>query len=261
MGFAVLIYDRRGSGASSGTLKDADYTTLADDAIAGQNAVAKLPGIDANKIGFWGISQGGWLAMLAAQRSKTAAFVISVSAPLVSPKQQMEFATTNLLTVRGYPKEDVEKMLEARKAWTGYLAGTTSRAAAVDVIRKAELQPWFELAFVPKASQLPMDPQHDSRSKEMTYDPLVAIRKVKVPMLFIYGGSDPWVPVEQSVQQLRALRNQQHNIDYAVVSKASHEMMFLEHDAMAFDQEAMKDSAPQAPEYFMLMASWLCRVR
>src|SRR5215475_2038028 len=77
MGFAVLIYDRRGSGASSGTLKDIDYATLADDAIAGQNALTKLPRIDANKIGFWGFSQGGWLAVLAAGRSKNASFAIS----------------------------------------------------------------------------------------------------------------------------------------------------------------------------------------
>src|SRR5262249_4825407 len=152
MGFAVLIYDRRGSGASSGTLKDIDYATLADDAIAGQNALTKLPRIDANKIGFWGFSQGGWLAVLAAQRSKAAAFAISVSAPLVSPEEQMEFATTNLLILRGYSREDVGQMLDTRKAWTGYLGGTTSRAAAVDALRKAEMQPWFELAFIPKAS-------------------------------------------------------------------------------------------------------------
>src|SRR5262249_16011535 len=62
MGIAVLIYDRRGSGDSSGTLKGVDYETLADDAIAGQNALTKLPRIDPKKIGFWGLSQGGWLA-------------------------------------------------------------------------------------------------------------------------------------------------------------------------------------------------------
>jgi len=36
-------------------------------------------------------------------------------------------------------------------------------------------------------------------------------------------------------------------------------MMFVEHDTMAFDEKTMNESAPQAPEYFMVMASWLCR--
>ena len=59
MGVAVLIYDRRGSGQSSGDLDKADYETLADDAVAGQHALAKFVRIDPNKIGFLGLSQGG----------------------------------------------------------------------------------------------------------------------------------------------------------------------------------------------------------
>ena len=102
LGFAVLIYDRRGSGQSSGSLQGVDYETLADDAIAGQHALAKLSRIDPAKIGFWGLSQGGWLAVLAAGRSRDAAFAISVSAPLVTADEQMQFATSNLLTIRGY---------------------------------------------------------------------------------------------------------------------------------------------------------------
>jgi dipeptidyl aminopeptidase/acylaminoacyl peptidase len=259
MGIAVLIYDRRGSGASSGNLENIDYKTLADDAIAGQNALGKLPRIDPKKIGFWGFSQGGWLALLAAGRSASTAFAISVSAPLVTPEQQMEFATTNLLTVRGYSREDVKQMLETRQAWIGYLKGAGSRGAAVDALQKAEGQPWFELAFMPKASKLTTDPEHNSWRKEMDEDPIAAVRKVKVPLLLIYGGSDPWIPVGQSVEQLRLLMNQQRNIHYAVVPDASHEMMFVEHDTMAFNKKTMDESGPQAPEYFMVMASWLCR--
>jgi dipeptidyl aminopeptidase/acylaminoacyl peptidase len=259
MGVAVLIYDRRGSGGSSGTLSGIDYETLADDAIAAQKAIADVPRIDAGKIGFWGLSQGGWLAVLAGERSKNAAFAISVSAPLTTPELQMEFATTNLLTVRGYSRKDVEQMLEIRKAWTGYLAGASPRSAAVDALRKAEARPWFKLAFMPKASQLTTDPVHSSWRREMSYDPVAVVRRVKIPLLFIYGGSDPWIPVEQSVKQLRVLVNQQPNIRYFVVPNANHEMMFVEHDTMAFDEKAMKKSAPEAPEYFMLMASWLCQ--
>jgi uncharacterized protein len=142
IGVAVLIYDRRGSGASSGTLKGIDYATLADDAIAAQAALAKVRRIDSAKIGFWGLSQGGWLAVLATERNKNAAFAISVSAPLTTPERQMEFATTNLLTVvRGYSPKDVEQMLETRKAWVGYLNGATPRTVAVDALQRAETQP------------------------------------------------------------------------------------------------------------------------
>jgi uncharacterized protein len=121
LGFAVLVFDRRGSGQSSGDFARADFETLADDAIAGQRALAKLPRIDPTRIGFWGLSQGGWLAVLAAGRSTNPAFAVSVSAPLVTAEEQMEFATSNLLAVRGYSESDVHEMLENRK-----IRGSTS---------------------------------------------------------------------------------------------------------------------------------------
>ena len=37
----------------------------------------------------------------------------------------------------------------------------------------------------------------------------------------------------------------------------NHEMMFAEHDTMAVEQKTTKENAPQAPEYFMVMASWV----
>ncbi|MGA8762694.1 MAG: alpha/beta fold hydrolase [Candidatus Sulfotelmatobacter sp.] len=158
IGIAVLLYDRRGSGGSSGNYDSSDYETLASDAVAGQHALAAISRIDPRKIGFWGLSQGGWLALLAASSSPDAAFAVVVSAPLVTPEKQMQFATANLLTVRGYSQSDVERMLTARKAWIDYIRGGQSRAGAASALRDVETQPWFELAFLPKASQLPTDP-------------------------------------------------------------------------------------------------------
>jgi hypothetical protein len=70
-------------------------------------------------------------------------------------------------------------MLETRKAWTDYLKGKGSRQTAVDALQKAEKQPWFELAFLPKASKLTTDPEHNSWRKEMDEDAVAAVRKVK----------------------------------------------------------------------------------
>jgi len=256
LGFAVLIYDRRGSGRSSGRLQGVDYETLADDAVAGQHALAKLSRIDPTKIGFWGLSQGGWLAVLAAGRSRDAAFAISVSAPLVTADAQMQFATINLLTVRGYSPEDIQEMLETRKAWTGYLRGTNSRRAAEDALAKAQFRPWFDLTYMPKVSQLTNDP---ALRRKMDDDPVAAVLKAKVPLLFIYGGSDPWVPVAQSVQRLKALGSQRPNIESAVIANANHELMFPVKETMLEDADTNRNDAPQSGTYFLLLGYWLSR--
>jgi len=259
MGFAVLIYDRRGSGQSGGNLQSADYETLADDAIAGQHALAKLSRIDPHRIGFWGLSQGGWLAVLAAGRSKDAAFAISVSAPLVTAEEQMEFATSNLLMVRGYTQADVQEMLESRRAWIGYLRGANSRDVALEALRKAESRPWFDFVYLPKPSQLASDPDHDPSRRRLDDDPVAAARRAKVPMLFIYGDSDPWVPVTKSVARLQSLIQQRPDIEYAVVADANHEMMIPGKETMQADANTNRHYAPQVPAYFVLLGSWLSR--
>ena len=259
IGFAVLIYDRRGSGRSSGDLHNSDYETLAADAVAGQQALARFPRIDPNKIGFWGLSQGGWLAVLAAGRSQDAAFAVSVSAPLVNAEKQMEFATSNLLAVRGYSQSDVEQMLAARMAWMGYLHNKNSRDAAIEALRKAEANPWFNLVYLPRAADLTADPEHDAVRKKLDDDPVAAVRKAKVPLLFLYGDSDPWVPVARSIERLQSLTSELHNIEYAVVPGANHEMMSPVNETMQVDQNTNRNDQPQAPTYFLLLGSWLSR--
>jgi hypothetical protein len=85
---------------------------------------------------------------------------------------------------------------------------------------------------------------------------LAAVKRVRVPVLFIFGGADPWIPVAQTVARLRRLEPTQTNLQDAVIANASHEMMFVRNERMAITATA----APQAPAYFMLMASWLREV-
>src|SRR4029453_12381381 len=110
LGIGVFLYDRRGSGQSGGDLATSDYSILADDAIAAQQMLAKDPRIDRRRTGFWGLSQGGWLALLAATRSSSTAFAVSISAPVTPPDVQMNFAVANILRIRGFSEEDVAQV-------------------------------------------------------------------------------------------------------------------------------------------------------
>lgn len=259
IGIAVLIYDRRGDGQSSGSRDNIDYETLADDGIAGQHALARISRIDPKKIGFWGLSQGGWLSVLAAERSPDAAFAISISAPLVSPEEQMRFAMTNLMTIRGYAQADIQQMLDTRKAWTGYLRGNNSRSAALSALRDAESKAWFKLVYLPKSSQLTSDPEHDSYRREMDNDPAAEVAKVRVPLLLLYGDSDPWIPVAETIQRLQSLGNSKHNVEFAVIANADHEMRFPVDETMQVDADTVRKDAPQMPAYFVVLGSWLSR--
>ncbi len=200
LGIAVLLFDRRGSGASSGT-NNVPYETLADDGIAGANALRAMPQVDAARVGYWGISQGGWLATFAAVRDPRAAFAIAVSAPLTTPEVQMEFADANHLCALGYTRADIDDMLEARKMWTGYLRGTNTRGQAVAAIGKIENKPWYQYMYMPTVAQLE-GPDQSVWVTQMDDDPFTAVNKVKIPLLFILGSNDPWIPIKETEAKL-----------------------------------------------------------
>jgi hypothetical protein len=61
------------------------------------------------------------------------------------------------------------------------------------------------------------------------------------------------------VKRLHSLAAELPNIQYAVVNNANHEMMFPGNETMQVDAEATRREAPQAPAYFMLLASWIAQ--
>src|SRR6185437_1462807 len=65
-GIAALTYDKRGFGKSTGTIIGATVRDMAGDAAAGVRYLQQRADIAPDKVGAWGISQGGWLAPVVA---------------------------------------------------------------------------------------------------------------------------------------------------------------------------------------------------
>ncbi|PTL82805.1 S9 family peptidase [Vitiosangium sp. GDMCC 1.1324] len=257
-GMAVLVYDRRGSGKSGGKAGEG-FDVLADDAVAGARALAANPRIDARRIGYWGLSQGGWLAVLAANRSPGTAFAISVSAPVVTPDVQMNFAVANLLSVRGHDAAAVRAALDARHAVDDFTMGRAARDAAAAKLQAVENQPWFDLAFIPRADELPAEPRSSTWYKQMTHDPLVEVAKLKVPVLFLFGADDPWIPVADTVQRLQQLAPRQPRMSWRVIPNANHRMAHPLRENMDFDVEHLQREAPDSLDYMAALVAWLGR--
>ena len=77
LGFAVLAYDKRGAGASSGVyLRSSEHPAdvllrrLAADAAAMFDPRAADPDVDTTGLGFFGASQAGWIIPLAAELTR-----------------------------------------------------------------------------------------------------------------------------------------------------------------------------------------------
>ncbi|MEQ4715253.1 alpha/beta hydrolase [Nonomuraea sp. B19D2] len=88
-GMSVLVYDKRSEGYS---LFKRSYSQLADDALGAVGTLRKQPGVDPAKVGIWGLSEGGWVAPIAASRSADISFVILVGANALHPLRQQAWA-------------------------------------------------------------------------------------------------------------------------------------------------------------------------
>jgi dienelactone hydrolase len=84
-GIAVLGFDKRGVGGSTGDWNRESFDDLAGDVVAAFDFLKTRRDIDKTQIGLLGWSQAGWVLPLATVRAKEIAFVISVSGAGVPP--------------------------------------------------------------------------------------------------------------------------------------------------------------------------------
>jgi uncharacterized protein len=254
LGIAVLVFDRRGSGKSGGKPASGSYDVLADDGCAALKMLTRDPRIDPKRIGFWGLSQGGWIAILAASRCPQTAFAVSVSAPMTTPAQQMNFAVANILRIHGYSQAEIDQAVGARSAVDAFEHGRLDRATAQKRLDAAAAKPWFPLIYLGKTFH---DPAHSSWPGEMWQNPLQWLNGDKVPTLILYGAKDPWVPVALSMKVLKARAMRFTNVTTEVVAGADHDMMLSVPPKAQVDPHSLAYQAPDAPAYFALLASWL----
>jgi pimeloyl-ACP methyl ester carboxylesterase len=117
-GLAVLRYDKRGVGESSGTFTNSAFGTLASDAAAGVARLKKFSQIDPDRIGIMGNSQGGWVGPLAAAQSNDVSFMMMWSGPTVSVG--LEIFYSNLAEGTNTPLDDVYAQLSQFNGPTGF---------------------------------------------------------------------------------------------------------------------------------------------
>ena len=93
-GIAALVYDKRGVGKSGGEYEsnqnvgEKNLSLLADDAASALRSLAAHPSLKGKPVGFTGISQAGWIAPLAAQRSDRAKFLLMWSGPVCKVSEE-----------------------------------------------------------------------------------------------------------------------------------------------------------------------------
>ncbi len=214
-GIGVVTFDRRGEGASTGDSSRGRLDMQVGDALA------VLEAVDAERVGLWGFSQGGWVAPLAAVASDRVAFLVLLASTGVTPSERMMYATAEQLRRGGYDAAIVRRALALRRAFEDWVHG---RERERESGLKAELSSGLEdvvAARVPAAESArrrgtaALDRGDGLRSKPV-------LEQVRVPTLLVYGEDDAWTPVGPSVEAWRQAGRD--DVEIVLVPEATHEL-------------------------------------
>lgn len=221
-GVAVLLYDKRGHGRSTGS-PEVTIFDQAQVAAAGLDRLADEPDIDTGRLGLIGFSNGMWaVPMVAASRSHVA-FVAGIGSPGVSMAESEVHRRSKVLREAGMKATTVDAVAEAWRYIFAVLAAggadtalTTRLSAALDRLRAADDLARYEVPDYaredPRLSAVPpLGPVHElvaalsgQPDPELDHDPAGDYARMRCPLFLQWGADDTSVPVELSVARISA---------------------------------------------------------
>ena len=167
-GLAVLTYDKRGVGESTGEYDNVGVRTspermplLGRDALASLRALKSARGIDPSRVGFFGASQAGWIipAAIGAAHTDEIAFAVILSGPATSVGLEYAYSEATGDGVR--PHE-------------------TLTDAAIDA-------------------------RVDAYAGRPGFDHAAILSAMRTPTLWLLGSRDESIPIRHTERNLRAL--------------------------------------------------------
>lgn len=197
-GFAALVTDKRGVGASSGDWRTSGFEDLASDAAAWIGFLRSRPEVDPARVGIYGHSQGGTIAPLVAGEDGRLGFVIASAAGGVAPADMEFYSVVNSIRT---PDLSPEELVDAA-SYVRMLVDVAYRGrprAELDLMAsRFKSRSWY---FDPPP---PGDVYWAFAARTASYDPIAQWRQVRAPVLLLYGDKDARVPVGPSAMAIQA---------------------------------------------------------
>lgn len=222
-GFAVLTYDKRGTGATGGDFP-ASFVIMAQDLRAGVEWIQRNPHVDPNRTSVIAISQGWWVTALAVDEGLRARALIGIGAPSVSPAVQQEHVLASDMRARGASARDVEQAIALLRQWADATRGALPTADYERAMQAAQSSAWF----TPIADQFALWPEADAHTVWyrgiMDFDPMPLLQRNRIPMTIFQGENDEIVDPERNAADYRALAAQGVPVQFRVVTGVGHDL-------------------------------------
>ncbi len=194
-GFAVLRYDKRGVGQSTGSLEKATTLDLATDT---QSAIAFLKArkeIDPAKIGLIGHSEGAVIAPSIAANHKDIPWMVLLAPPATKGEDTLLNQSDLIARAGGLSDAQVLSSLNFDKEAYDLVQKEQDTKVVTEKLQALVKESGLDTALPPVAleAQIRMMTSPWFRFF-LSYDPLPELQQIKCPVLALYGNKDLQVP-------------------------------------------------------------------
>lgn len=199
-GIAVLRYDDRGIGKSTGVFSTATTADFAEDAEAAVKYILSRPDLKNMSIGLVGHSEGGMIASMVASRNPNVQFAVLMAAPGIPIVQLLPQQIAGAMQLAGAKADEVaQKKASNLKIFTTMndvkdLPLQYAEAEVELVLRKElDLEPLEKLDRTAKESivQQTLNQYKTPWFRYfISFDPSIYLKKVKCPVLALNGTLD-----------------------------------------------------------------------
>ena len=222
-GIAVLRFDDRGVGKSTGNFSEATTADFSTDVLSAVAFLKTRPDIDSNNIGLIGHSEGGIIAPLAANQTKDVSFIVLLASTGIPGS---EISLMQSISMRPFPVPDEVAYEQAiRKAIA--IAASNKELSVI----KSELLEHYNATITPilkpmvgndeKVSQI-INGLIETRTTSWVryfynYNPATEIEKLDIPVLSLNGTNDTQVVAEINQKGIEDALVKGENKDFKVL--------------------------------------------
>jgi len=235
---------------------------FATDVLAGISFLKKQPEIDGHRIGLIGHSLGGMVAPMVAAKSTDVVFAVLLAGSVLPIRDISQMQRGQMLRARGLSEDEVRRRLNFSLVLYDRLAAGEDNAPLREDLREfIKLQLPAKMALTPEQLDGILKQELTRVGSSFykflhTYDPHVALRQVKCPVLAMNGSLDQAVTARENLEEIEKALRAAGNSDVAVM-----ELYGLNH----FFQVAKTGSPSEivqieetiSPQVLQIMTGWI----
>lgn len=263
-GVAVLRFDDRGFGLSTGNYETSTAADFATDVEAAVSYLKKRKEIKTQQIGLIGHSEGGMIAPMVATRSKDIAFMVLLAAPGVHHYDLWIRQLSDMVAIQGISKEKQEPLIQCYRDIYRILKTTPGQAAQPELEKylKAHLTDFTAGQPLPPGKEKPFIDQMVKTfilpwfRYFITYNPIPNLEKTKCPVLALNGEKDIQVNATQNLLGINQALTKAGNKSFKTIPLPGLNHLFQECKTGATEEYGI---LPQtfSPKALRMISEWI----